>query len=61
MQDEFESQFKYLLIMEISEWIISLFDIEVESVNLDTFSEEEFIEMTFNLEGKYIYGFIVSV
>ena len=30
--------------MEIPEWIIPPFDVEVESPNLDTFLKEEFIQ-----------------
>ena len=43
--------------MGILEWIISPFDVEGECANLDTFLKEEFIEMTFNHEGKSIYSF----
>ncbi len=42
--------------MTIPKWIISPFDIEVESANLDTFLKE-FIEKIFNLELKSIYTF----
>ena len=42
--------------MKISEWIISPFDVEVESTNLDTFLKEEFTEMT-DLEVKSMYTF----
>ena len=42
--------------MEIPEQIISPFDIEVESTNLDSFLKE-FIEMTFNLKMKSMYIF----
>ena len=35
MKEDFKAWFKYLLNMEIPEWIISPFDVEVESANLD--------------------------
>ena len=42
--------------MEIPEWIIFPFDVEVESVNLNAFLEEEFIEMTSDFKGiEYFY------
>ena len=43
--------------MTISEWIISLFDVNRKSANLDTFCKGEFIEMTFNLGSKSMYPF----
>ena len=51
-QEYFKVKFKDLLNMEIPEWIISPFDVEVEKANLDTFLSEEFIEMTFDLRAK---------
>ena len=49
---------KDLLNLEILEWIISPFKIEMERANLDPFSEKkEFIEMTFDLEMKSMYRF----
>ena len=43
--------------MKIPEWIIFPFDVQVESVNLDTFLEEGFIEMIFDLEVKSMNTF----
>ena len=43
--------------MEILEWIIFLFQVDVESANLETILWEEFIEMTFDLETKSLYTF----
>ena len=37
--------------------IISPFDVEVESSNLDTFLKEEFTEMTFNFGTKSMFKF----
>ena len=56
MEEDFKAQFMDLLNIEIPEWIISPFDIEVESANLDTFLKE-FIEMPFNLEVNSMYIF----
>ena len=50
MQEDFKTEFKDILNMEIPE-MISPFDAEVESENLDSFLKE-FTEMTFNLETK---------
>ena len=38
--------------MKIPEWIISSFDVEVESENLDIF-----IEMTFDMESQGLYNY----
>ena len=43
MQEGFRARFKDLLNIEIPEWIIRPFDVEVESTNLDTFLKEDFI------------------
>ena len=43
--------------METSQWIISPFDIEVKSANLDRFHRGEFIEMNFDFETKSMYNF----
>ena len=43
--------------MKIPEWIISPFDVEVESANLKTFLKEKIIEMTSDLEEKSMYTF----
>ena len=51
-QKGFKALFKDLLNMKIPKWIISPFDVEVESSNFDIFLKEEFIEMTFNLKVK---------
>ena len=56
-KEDFKAQFKDLLNMEISEYIISLFDVEVKSANLDIFLKEEFIEMTFDPEVKSMYTY----
>ena len=45
--------------MEFAKWIFSLFDVEGESANLDTFRSEEFTEITFDREGKSVYTFKV--
>ena len=55
--EDFKARFKDLLNMEIHEWIISPFDVEVKSVNSDNLLKEEFIEMTFYLEPKFMYTF----
>ena len=39
-QENFKTWFKDLLNMEIPEWIISTFDIEMENANLDIFLKE---------------------
>ena len=57
LQEDFKVWFKDLLNIEIPEWIISSFDVEVESANLDIFLYEEFTEMTFDLEAKSLYTF----
>ena len=57
LQDDFNAWYKDLLNMEIPEWIISSFDIDVKSANLDIFLVEEFTEMTFDLEVKSICVF----
>ena len=57
MQEDFKVPFKDLLNMEILERIISSFDAEVRRANLDTFLNEEFIEMTFDHEVKSMYTF----
>ena len=43
--------------MEIPEWIISAFDVEVESANLDVILKEKFIEIPFNLKVEFIHSF----
>ena len=43
--------------MEIYESIISLFNVEEESSNLDSFLKEEVIEMSFDLEAKSLCTF----
>ena len=55
--EDFKAWFKDVLNMEIPESIISPFDAEVESANLDHFLWKEFTEMTFNLEAKSTYTF----
>ena len=50
LQANFKALFKELLNMEIPEWIISPFNVEVESANLDILLKEEFIEVTFDLK-----------
>ena len=37
LQEDFINQFKDIINLEIPKWIICLFDVEVESANLDTF------------------------
>ena len=57
-QEDFKVRFKDLLNIEIPEWIIFPFDVEVESKKkINALFEEEFIEMTFDLEvrSKYIF------
>ena len=54
LQEDIRIRFKALLNMDIPEWIISPFDVKVESANLDTFLKG-FIEMTFDLEAKTVY------
>ena len=58
LREGFKDRFKDLLTMEISEWIISSFDVEVGSANLDPFLQEEFIEITFDLKAKSIYTLV---
>ena len=55
LQENLKAWFKDLVSMKISVWIISSFDVEVESTNLDTFLKEESVEMTFDLDTKSIY------
>ena len=43
--------------MEIPEWIISPFEVEVGSANLDNFLKEEFIEIDFASRSKAMYTF----
>ena len=56
-QEDFKARFKDLPNMEILESIISSSDVEVESVNLNTFLKNVYTEMTFDLEGKSMYKF----
>ena len=55
LQKDFKAPFKDLLNMEIPEWIISLYDVEVERANLDKFHREEFIEISFDFQVKFMY------
>ena len=57
---DFIDRFKYLLNREIPEWIISLFHVEAERENLEAFIKEEFIEIIFDLEVKYVHSFKLS-
>ena len=52
MLEDIKAWFKDLLNMEIPEWIISPFDVEVENANWNTFLNKEFIEVTFDLKAK---------
>ena len=49
LPDDFKAYFKDLMNMEIPEWFISPFNIEMENANLDTFLKEELIEITVNV------------
>ena len=55
LQENFKARFNDLFHVEMLELIISSFDIEMESGNLDTFLKEEFIEINFDLEAKSLH------
>ena len=46
--------------MEIPEWIISIFDVQLETEKFDIFSSKEFPEMTIDFKAKFMSTFKIS-
>ena len=54
---DFKAQFKDLLNKEIPELIIALFEVKMQSTNINPFLKEKLIEKAFDLETKSMFTF----